>query len=55
MISLNIRRKLVKLLPVGALVLAALLILRGLSLGIPYISPVLKSNYTDSETPECCH
>lgn len=53
MISVNIRRRLLKLLPVGAMVLAALLILRGLSLGIPYISPVLKSNYTDSAAPSC--
>ena len=54
MISVNIRHRLLKLLPVGAMVLAALLILRGLSLGIPYISPVLKSTYTESADP-CCH
>ncbi len=54
MISVGVRHRLLKLLPVGALVLAALLILRGLSLGIPYISPVLKSHYTESEAP-CCH
>lgn len=33
-----------KLIPIGAIVLAVLLILRGLSLGIPYISPNLKSH-----------
>jgi sulfite exporter TauE/SafE len=33
-----------KLIPIGAVVLAVLLIMRGLSLGIPYISPNLKSH-----------
>jgi sulfite exporter TauE/SafE len=53
MISVNVRRRFLKLLPVGALVLAALLILRGLSLGIPYISPILKTNFTETEAPSC--
>jgi len=52
-----------KLIPIGAIVLAVLLILRGLSLGIPYISPNLKSHgkMTNQETPissplkhDCC-
>lgn len=33
-----------RLIPIGAIALAVLLILRGLSLGIPYISPNLKSH-----------
>ena len=53
MISVNIRQRLLKFLPAGALVLAALLILRGLSLGIPYISPVLKTNLTEAAAPSC--
>ncbi len=42
-----------RLIPVGALVLAVLLILRGMSLGIPYISPNLDKMITTSE--ESCH
>lgn len=38
-IPLTMRRKLNRLIPVGAIILAILLILRGLALGIPYISP----------------
>ena len=38
-INLNIRRKINKLIPVFAAVLAILFILRGMNLGIPYISP----------------
>ena len=38
-INLNVRRKLSKLTPVFALVLAVIFILRGLNLGIPYLSP----------------
>ncbi|UCD37679.1 MAG: sulfite exporter TauE/SafE family protein [Fidelibacterota bacterium] len=34
-----VRRKLARLLPVGVVILGLLFILRGLSLGIPYISP----------------
>lgn len=39
MLSLRIRRFFLKLLPVGAVVLGLLLVLRGMSLGIPYLSP----------------
>ena len=53
MINVRIRQRLLKFLPVGALVLAALLILRGLSLGIPYISPVLKTSFTEADAPTC--
>lgn len=38
-INLNIRRRINKLIPVFAAVLAILFILRGLNLGIPFISP----------------
>jgi len=44
-----LRMKLRAAIPVGVCVLAALLILRGLSLGIPYISPVLTGNHAG-----CC-
>lgn len=52
----KIRNRLVKLIPAGALVLAVLLILRGMSLGIPYISPNLSpAQQHSAETPSCCH
>ncbi|MBU1099270.1 MAG: sulfite exporter TauE/SafE family protein [Bacteroidetes bacterium] len=38
-ISFNLRRKLNKLIPVFAVLLAIVFILRGLNLGIPYLSP----------------
>jgi sulfite exporter TauE/SafE len=43
-VSLNLRRKINRLLPVGAVILAAIFILRGLSLGIPYLSPNIKAH-----------
>ncbi len=42
-ISLNFRRKLSRLTPIFALLLAAIFILRGLNLGIPYVSPKMSS------------
>ncbi|NUM81479.1 sulfite exporter TauE/SafE family protein [bacterium] len=52
-IGVNLRRKLVRLIPVGMAVVAILLILRGLSLGIPYVSPKTPVE-TTSHTPSCC-
>ena len=50
MFPISWRLKLRGTIPVGVCLLAALLILRGLSLGIPYLSPDLSSG-----TPSCCH
>ena len=44
-----IRLKLRSAIPVGVCLLAAMLILRGMALGIPYLSPDLSS-----ATPSCC-
>jgi sulfite exporter TauE/SafE len=44
------RLKLQKAVPVSVILVASLLILRGLSLGIPYVSPVLTGAH-----PSCCH
>ncbi len=41
-INMNFRQKLTRLLPVFSLILAAVFILRGLNLGIPYLSPKLE-------------
>jgi len=43
-----LRLKLVKAIPVSVFLLAMLLILRGMSLGIPYLSPILSGD-------ACCH
>lgn len=43
LISLNIRRKMTKAVPVFAFVLALIFVLRGLELGIPFVSPKLKT------------
>lgn len=52
-ITLDIRRKMLKLIPVGIAVIACLLILRGMSLGIPYVSPVLPDKIV--KEADCCH
>lgn len=50
LLNLRARQYLLRLLPVGAVVLGLLLVLRGMNLGIPYISPKL-----ETETHSCCH
>ncbi|NOS85930.1 MAG: sulfite exporter TauE/SafE family protein [Ignavibacteria bacterium] len=52
-INLNIRQKLTRLLPAFSLILAAIFILRGLNLGIPYISPKLEHKPATQEV--ICH
>ena len=49
-ISINFRNTLNKMTPYFIMGLAILLILRGLNLGIPFISPALESNHL-----KCCH
>lgn len=50
LVPFSLRLKLLKAVPVSVCLLAALLILRGLSLGIPYVSPDISSDH-----PACCH
>jgi len=52
-INLNIRNKLSRLIPVFSVLLAAIFILRGLNLGIPYLSPKLESNPRHQENIIC--
>lgn len=52
-ISLNFRNKIRKAVPIFVVLMAVLLILRGLNLGIPYVSPVMSS--TVPECSKCCH
>jgi sulfite exporter TauE/SafE len=49
LIPFSLRLRLQKAIPVSVFILATLLILRGLSLGIPYVSPDLASGHG------CCH
>ena len=50
LVPLSLRLRLRKVIPVSVFLLAALLILRGLSLGVPYVSPDLSG-----EGSSCCH
>lgn len=52
-VSINLRRKLNRLIPVLAGLLALILILRGLNLGIPYVSPKLKTS-AQMINADCC-
>lgn len=51
-VSFNVRNTLRRFLPVGTAILATLFILRGLALGIPYISPKLSK--TPTINSDCC-
>ena len=52
-INLNIRRKISKAVPVFALLLGLLFILRGMGLGIPYISPKISAQVVDESNMDC--
>lgn len=49
------RRLLPRALPVVATILAVLFIMRGLGLGVPYLSPKITNTADVSETGSCCH
>ena len=53
-ISQKLRRKLTKAIPIVIILLGLLFILRGLNLGIPYLSPKIVSE-GEKATMECCH
>ncbi|MFN8321697.1 MAG: sulfite exporter TauE/SafE family protein [Chitinophagales bacterium] len=53
MISIDVRNKIRKTVPVFVTMMALVLILRGMNLGIPYISPELSK--TDCTKHTCCH
>ncbi|MFN7948054.1 MAG: sulfite exporter TauE/SafE family protein [Blastocatellia bacterium] len=54
-LSPNARLSIRRLLPVGTAIVAVLLIMRGLSLGIPYVSPKLTSSPAAQNTAPACH
>jgi uncharacterized protein len=49
LVPISLRLRLRKAIPVSVFLLAALLIMRGMSLGIPYVSPILSADGS------CCH
>lgn len=53
LINLSLRKTINRLIPIGAVILAALFILRGLSLGIPYISPRIVADAHGGHAIEC--
>lgn len=54
LVQLPLRRKLQKLVPISAGVVAVLLIVRGLALGIPYLSPPLQATELGRTAGSCC-
>lgn len=52
-VNVNVKRKINKLIPVFAAILAIIFILRGLNLGIPYLSPKLIKS--DAKQEVICH
>ena len=52
-LSLSVRQFINRLLPVGAVILAVILIMRGMSLGIPYISPKINQHIHSTTEPAC--
>ena len=53
-LGVKARRSLQRIIPIGATVLALLLILRGMSLGIPYVSPKMSPQQSTTQM-DCCH
>jgi hypothetical protein len=52
-VSVDFRSKIRKVVPVFVVLMATILIMRGMNLGIPYISPELSK--TDCTKHSCCH
>ncbi len=52
-INLGIRNKIKKAVPVFAILLAAIFIIRGMNLGIPYLSPKLTSSIQNVDELDC--
>lgn len=54
-ISINVRNKMRQIVPFFVGFVAVLFIIRGLNLGIPYLSPILQSKATSWILPANCH
>lgn len=55
LITGKVKTTFTKLIPVGGVIIALLIILRGMSLGIPYLSPKIVVNQSGEQKVECCH
>jgi len=55
MLGTSLKLKLRRLIPIGGVLLALLFIMRGLSLGIPYLSPIIEKTAEGEVTVNCCH
>jgi sulfite exporter TauE/SafE len=61
MVTVELRKKITKLIPYAVVFIGVLFILRGLSLGIPYLSPPEKAmtvpieQADEEQKPSCCH
>jgi sulfite exporter TauE/SafE len=55
LLSAGLRSRLRRLIPVGAVVLAMLFVLRGMSLGIPYVSPKIEEHQDGTTEVHKCH
>ncbi len=53
-VSLSFRNKIKKVIPAISICVGLILILRGLNLGIPYLSPEMKHSKQETEV-DCCH
>ena len=52
-INLNIRKKITKAIPVFAVILGILFIVRGMGLGIPYLSPKISAQVVNESNLDC--
>ncbi len=55
LMSQNFRRKVLQFVPVMMIIMGGLFVLRGLELGIPYISPNKEAMKISSESADCCN
>jgi sulfite exporter TauE/SafE len=55
LLGTGFKTKLRKLIPVGAVILGVLFIMRGMSLGIPYVSPKIEQNQDGQTEVHRCH
>jgi hypothetical protein len=55
LLGAGVRTKLRRMIPVGAVVLGMLFILRGMSLGIPYVSPKMEQHQDGTTEVRRCH
>lgn len=53
LVTLDIRKKINKMIPIAIASIAILMMLRGMSLGIPYVSPKLSNNIISVEDQQC--